>query len=279
MKLHMARHMQLNTHMHGSRCFFDDGTSCPAGPVDPVSPPPPPPPPPDNDPPSEVCTKQSDGTCKALLNIRCADWRDKADTFSKSKQLDYIQQCMGQDCEQSMETGSDTPGCRFMENTYGFCFAYNSAQTWCGANPGNEYCKDGGADWAQPPLGSYEKGSQTGWVPGTFPFRGASEGQGSFQCACMKDCTCNGAKCFCVNAEQQPVGPGSYAPELIIKSSGKGGSCACKCDVISVRVCVCVSVSVCVCVCVCVCVIARACVCACVCVWYMCECVRVCLFV
>jgi len=78
--------------------------------------------------------------------------------------------------------------------------------------------------------GTYIDGDQTAWVPGTFPFRGAIAGKGSFECACMKDCTCVGTKCFCVNAEQKPVGPGSYAPELIIKSSSKGGSCACRCD-------------------------------------------------
>ena len=31
-----------------------------------------------------------------MQNIRCADWRDKADTWALAKQLDYIQQCMGQ---------------------------------------------------------------------------------------------------------------------------------------------------------------------------------------
>ena len=172
-------------------------------PPSPVAPPPDAPPPPTD---VNVCSIQADGTCKSMLNIRCADWRDKADTWRDSKQLDYIQKCMGQDCEQSMESGSDTPGCRFLDGN-GFCYAYNSAQTWCGnAGLGSPYCKDGGADWAQPPLGNAET-SQTGWIPGTFPYRGSSADKGSMECACMKDCTCTDSKCYCVNENQPPVGP------------------------------------------------------------------------
>ena len=152
---------------------------------------PPPPPPAEEAPYSEVCTMHKDGTCKSLLNIRCADWRDKADTWQASKQKDYISKCMAQDCEQSMEVGEDHPGCRFLDPTWGFCLAYNSAQTWCLDHLRSSYCKDGGASWAQPPLGSWLEGDQTGWTPGTYPYRGSSADSGEMSCACMKDCTCN----------------------------------------------------------------------------------------
>ena len=182
---------------------IESAASDEAVPASPAAPLPDAPPPPAD---VMVCSMQADGTCKSMLNIRCANWRDQADTWRDSKQLDYIQQCMGQDCEQSMESGSDTPGCRFMDGN-GFCFAYNSAQTWCGtAGLGSPYCIDGGADWAQPPLGNAET-SQTGWIPGTFPYRGSSADKGSMECACMKDCTCTDSKCYCVNENQPPVGP------------------------------------------------------------------------
>ena len=53
---------------------------------------------------------QKDGTCKSYLNIRCADWRDYADSWDKYKQKKYVEECMAQDCVQSMESGKDTPG-------------------------------------------------------------------------------------------------------------------------------------------------------------------------
>jgi len=196
----------------------------------------PPPPPPEeiSPPPTEVCTMQSDGTCKSLLNIRCADWRDKADTFAAAKQKDYMQQCMGQDCVQSLESGSDTPGCRFLDGQ-GFCYAYNSAQMWCANGGDSTYCHDGGADWGQAPLGTATE-SQTAWTPGTFPYRGGSASQGSMACACMKDCGCNGGKCWCLNADQQPVGPGSYTPDKIYgNKSGKRGECTCFCNDVGAR--------------------------------------------
>jgi len=216
-------------------------TECAASPATAPSSPPPPPPEASSPPPASanVCTMQSDGTCKSLLNIRCADWRDEADTWAAAKQQDYISKCMAQDCVQSLETGSDTPGCRFLDKAWGFCFAYNSAQTWCesaGASASG-YCQDGGADWAQPPLGSHVCAAdastcQTGWTPGTYPYRGSSADQGSMACACMKDCTCNGPKCWCKNADQQPVGPGDFMPSTIYSSSSKKGECACFCTAI-----------------------------------------------
>lgn len=131
-----------------------------------------------------------------------------------------------------MEVGEDHPGCRYLDPTWGFCLAYNSAQvrrrvklimenmenkhqlslnsaqTWCLDHLGSSYCKDGGESWAQPPLGSWLEGDQTGWTPGTYPYRGGSANMGEMSCSCMKDCTCNKDKCWCVDPEQQPVGPG-----------------------------------------------------------------------
>jgi hypothetical protein len=74
---------------------------------------------------------------KSLLNIRCGDWRDLHSTWDDTKQKTFYAKCMGQDCEQSLESGDKTPGCRFMDGNKaggegkGFCYAYNSAQMWC----------------------------------------------------------------------------------------------------------------------------------------------------
>ena len=173
-------------------------------------------------------TVLSNSPCSSLLNIRCADWRDKAHTWAASKQKDFIEKCMAQDCVQSLESGSDTPGCRFLDGQ-GFCYAYNSAQMWCANGGSSTYCHDGGANWGQPPIGASTQ-AQTGWTPGTFPYRGSSADKGSLACACMKDCTCNRGKCFCVDEKQSPTGPGSFVPATIFKSSSKKGECACVCD-------------------------------------------------
>jgi len=166
------------------------------------------PPAPSPPPPAEVklCNMQADGSCKSMLNSRCASWRDHADTWSASKQLEEMQQCMSADCVQSLESGSATPGCRFLD-TQGFCYAYNSAQTWCASEgAGSSYCRDGGEAWAVPPLGSAE-GPQAGWTPSTFPYRGSSADRGAMECMCMKDCACTDSWCRCTNPEQTPVGP------------------------------------------------------------------------
>jgi hypothetical protein len=176
---------------------------------------------------------QQDGTCKSKLNIRCADWRDEADTWSSYKQKDYIEKCMAQDCVQSMESGSDTPGCRFLDGQ-GFCYYMNSAQMWCANGGSATYCHDGGADWGQPPLGTATS-SHTGWTPGTFPYRGSSADKGSQACACMKDCSCYKGVCRCVDEQQSPTGPGSFVPERIIKTSSKKGECACVCNDVGAR--------------------------------------------
>ena len=80
----------------------------------------------------------------SLLNIRCADWRDLHATWDQTKQVcprmltyadvcrrllsmltyadgcetkqkTFYAKCMAQDCEQSLEAGATTPGCRFMD--------------------------------------------------------------------------------------------------------------------------------------------------------------------
>ena len=52
---------------------------------------------------------------KSLLNIRCGDWRDLHSTWDDTKQKIFYAKYMGQDCEQSLESGDKTPGCRFMD--------------------------------------------------------------------------------------------------------------------------------------------------------------------
>jgi hypothetical protein len=221
-------------------------TAAPPAPEEDKAPAPPPPPPPSDTPPPDdvnVCKMQADGTCKSRLNIRCGDWRDGADSWAAAKQKDYIEKCMAQDCVQSLESGSpgggptaagaipETPGCRFLDGQ-GFCYAYNSAQMWCANGGSAAWCNDGGANWAQPPLGTATT-RQTGWTPGTFPYRGKSA-TGSMACACMKQCSCTvGFKkweCRCVDANQKPVGPGSSVPTKIIVDQTKKDECACMCN-------------------------------------------------
>ena len=139
---------------------------------------------------------------------------------------------MAQDCVQSMESGSETPGCRFLDGN-GFCYAYNSAQMWCANGGDPTYCHDGGADWAQPLLGTATS-QQTGWAPGTFPYRGSSADLGSLECACMKGCGCttswSGEQCYCADKTQQPVGPGNMSPKTVTYSSIQKDNCACRCN-------------------------------------------------
>ena len=202
------------------------------------NPPPPPPSPSAEPPPSDLCKMQPGGTCKSLINMHCSSWRDSADTWAASKQLQFMEKCMSQDCEQSLEAGKDTPGCRFLDGQ-GFCYAYGSAQMWCANGGDSTYCHDGGENWAMAPLGSSDE-HQTGWVPGVFPYRGSSADRGSMACACMKDCTCgrsrrHGLECFCVHGDQQPVGPGPAKPASVFPRSSKMGKCACFCDDVSAR--------------------------------------------
>ena len=59
---------------------------------------------------------------RSFLNIRCANFRDKYQTWAVNKQKDYYSKCMSQDCEQSLESGKDNPGCRYVEPKWGFCY-------------------------------------------------------------------------------------------------------------------------------------------------------------
>jgi len=58
----------------------------------------------------------------------------------------YLQGCMDQDCEQSMESGGLGAGCRFLD-VNGFCLASAEAQMWCENNPKSSLCKDGGINF------------------------------------------------------------------------------------------------------------------------------------
>ena len=211
------------------------------------------------------------GNCDFAINYRCYKWKMEGYSWSETKQLEYLQLCMAQDCEQSLEPLDSqkdsrteagiplSPGCRYVDQ-YGFCYIRNAAQMWCQANPTSGYCRstgdrdmdtsfecladkdcpneeveqqeladhDGGAGWAQAPLGNAQN-SQTAWVPGTFRFFGR-DGDRTIQnnnavvkCKCMKDCTCRltptSWKCYCVDKEQTPVGSGSRQVSRVIRSS------------------------------------------------------------
>ena len=125
-----------------------------------IAPPPPPLPPP---PPPKVLTAPApagadyaDPASGFGLNIRCADYRDYAFTWMKSKQIEYLQQCMMQDCVQSLEGGNsnkaDQVGCRFTDAN-GFCYHKGATQMWCKDHAADERCIDGSEAWAIPPLG------------------------------------------------------------------------------------------------------------------------------
>ena len=201
-------------------------------------------------PPEDLCASGSfaGGDCKFLINIRCADWRDQADSWNKAKQMEYLYKCMAQDCVQSLEPVDsnreaqtadgipETPGCRYLDDSpgSGFCYAYNAAQMWCKENPDSEVCQND--PWssaaARAPLGS-EASRQTAWQPGTFPLRGSSASLGTVSCACMKQCACtvgwNKWECRCVDENQEPVGPGSAVPTKIVQDGRKKDECACLC--------------------------------------------------
>jgi hypothetical protein len=153
--------------------------------------------------------------CKSLLNIRCTDWRDLADSFAPTKQEVYYAGCMAQDCAQSMEGGNlnkqDQPGCRFLDYN-GFCYIYGTAQMWCaGRGKGTVWCKDGGQTWGlqinglgTSPSGTVVPGQAAGaffppdWTPHAgVAYRGqwkesGYNGNKAFSCSCMKNCGCVG---------------------------------------------------------------------------------------
>ena len=127
-----------------------------------------------------------DATGKSLINIRCANWRDKKETWSKSKQIEYYSKCMAQDCVQSLESGDSTPGCRFLDSN-NHCYAYSSAQLWCAKNPTYKDCNDGGPKWGTPPIGSASSPEDTK-VPHHLPGECASDCRCSMQCLCQHVC-------------------------------------------------------------------------------------------
>ena len=78
----------------------------------------------------EMCASGSSATfdCNFYINIRCRDFVDKADAWSKSKQREYLSRCMAQDCEQSLESAGDGSydGCRYMDDEKaGIAFEWN----------------------------------------------------------------------------------------------------------------------------------------------------------
>ena len=97
---------------------------------------------------------KNSGYCLSYINIKCSEWRDSAHTWPADKQVTMLERCMKEDCEQSLETGKYTPGCRFVDHQ-GFCYNRASAQMWC-ADDGEDspYCGDLGGKAAFPPLGT-----------------------------------------------------------------------------------------------------------------------------
>ena len=216
-----------------------------AGP--PKKPPPPPvPPPPPNAPPPPPTTTLSlppksaallSGT-KSLLNSECAKYRDHRDNYNFVKQLKTYAKCMAQDCVQSLETGKKAanPGCRFRDPAHGFCYIYGTAQKWCSENPTNSYCNDGGKEWAIAPVGSAKSPGGTKWTPNqgiSERMKGTNVAGSTYDCQCMKDCTCTANMCWCSDAATKPTPPGNglYAKQLKtgISKRSKDGKCSCTC--------------------------------------------------
>jgi len=142
----------------------------------------------------------------SMLNSRCATFRDTAASSGTFVQLEDYSKCMAQDCVQSMETGDDTPGCRFLD-AHGFCFAYNSAQTWCAENVEYAGCNDGGTLWGTPPIGTAASVDAVEWTPQQGAFiqgTGADAGQ-PIGCQCMKNCACTKETCRCTDKNTRPV--------------------------------------------------------------------------
>jgi len=188
---------------------------------------------------------------RSLLNSFCAKYRDQRNRLSYTNQLKNYAKSMAQDCEQSLETGkrADYPGCRFRDAMH-FCYAQNKGQLWCSQNPQNSYCNDGGAKWAIAPVGTATTPGETEWTPNTGISElrnGAVVAGSTFDCQCMKDCTCTSAKCWCVDkaTKPTPANKGLYATQLAytsrstgtgpIPSSSKTGKCSCTCGTANMK--------------------------------------------
>eukprot|EP00286_Rhodomonas_abbreviata_P018760 CAMPEP_0181300898 /NCGR_PEP_ID=MMETSP1101-20121128/7136_1 /TAXON_ID=46948 /ORGANISM="Rhodomonas abbreviata, Strain Caron Lab Isolate" /LENGTH=835 /DNA_ID=CAMNT_0023406167 /DNA_START=13 /DNA_END=2522 /DNA_ORIENTATION=- len=176
-----------------------------------------------------------DGSGVSLLNSPCATWRDQRTSKSVTEQKRILAKCMAMDCQQSMrDPTTPTGGCRFLDAN-GLCYAYNAAQVWCASNTNNVYCNDGGADWALPPIGT-SAGDQysTSWMPksGAVLENPGAGDAATYDCACMKSCTCQATKCWCVSTSTTKVGTDTGidgATGTIYSSSSKKGQCTCSC--------------------------------------------------
>jgi len=176
---------------------------CPAPSIDPAKKDEEPSPP---DTPEPDANTLYNGQGKSILNIRCANFRDSAQTWASTKQIEYYSKCMAQDCVQSLESGDSNPGCRFLD-TNGFCYAYGSAQTWCADHLTYAGCNDGGTRWGTPPIGTAVSPGQTEWTPQQgAKIRGSGSEAGQLMgCQCMKNCACTKETCRCADMETRPM--------------------------------------------------------------------------
>lgn len=221
--------------------FFTPGVLPPPQPVNPVQPvqpvqpiaPPAPPPAPVPVPPDGTLFN---GQGQSLLNSHCATWRDQHTSLSVTNQMKKMAKCMGQDCEQSLETGN---ACRFHDANR-LCYAYDSAQQWCAENQpaAASLCNDQGSNWGMPPFGSAAGVDAVEWSPiqnVAVSNPGASD-PAVFSCSCMKNCGCSSSKCYCADPTTQPT-PAlpmgdpkiSSTPMQMSSYSNKRGKCTCTC--------------------------------------------------
>ena len=181
------------------------------------------------------------GDNQPLLNTHCANIREVLAGTSAGRdemwQKHEMAKCMAQDCEQAMETREGSyHGCRFMDS-YGFCYAYVSAQHYCAEHmEDQENCIDNAGEAALPPLGIWDG---LPWKNEWHPIENAEikmpkdpkvDGT-TYACTCMKNCGCEGKKgCWCSDPEQQPVGYDEEGfKDTPVYQSNKQGKCSCEC--------------------------------------------------
>lgn len=131
--------------------------------------------------------------CRWGMNQYCSDLRDQGQFWAKDKQVDWLSDCMSQDCVQSLEgCDSNFPneyGCRFGERVVDddmFCYIAGTTQMWCKSNTADARCVDGGTSYAVQPLGNAPS-QPTMWKPvSNYRLCGTVTGQ-TASCSCMKN--------------------------------------------------------------------------------------------
>ena len=126
------------------------------------------------------------------------------------------------------------------------CAVTRAGQIWCGQHAGDGLCGDGGPAWAIPPVGTAATAADAQWAPKADAVLAApgaaadaaAAGQragAGYGCACLKNCQCTAAACWCASERDRavvgsdPAGSLRQLAAAAAISPSKAKTCACTC--------------------------------------------------